>query len=67
MNRTEMMQSSAQSELGRNAENFMEKLESFQQRYPESWETLNKEVYQKCDLNIADLSNLLLVLVETLC
>ena len=62
--RSEMMESSAQSELRRYAENFLEKLTNFQQMYPKQWQEINQNLYAEADLNIADLINLLQVFSE---
>ncbi|MBW4450050.1 MAG: hypothetical protein KME38_25260 [Spirirestis rafaelensis WJT71-NPBG6] len=64
MNRNELMQSSATSELGRHAENFLEKITAFQQNYPEKWQGINDKLYQQADMNAEDLMNLLQVFSE---
>lgn len=62
--RDEMMQSSAESEIGRHAETLFQKLEQFQKNYPEKWSTVSDEIYHQCDMNSDDLLILLRAISE---
>ena len=59
-----MMCSSAQSELQRHVESFLEKITAFQQAHPEKWQEISELLYQQIDMNAIDLMNLLALFSE---
>lgn len=59
LTRAEIMLQSAQSELSTDTQNLLEKLATFENRYPKIWVNISETVYSKTDLNLSDLINLL--------
>lgn len=64
LTRDEMMLNNAKSELSSNAENFLEKLATFEIRYPKIWANISESLYAQTDMNLGDLINTLQIFSE---
>jgi hypothetical protein len=64
LTRTEIMLQTAQAELAADAENLLEKFATFENSYPQIWESINQILYAQTDMNLADLINLLQIFSE---
>ncbi|MBW4607210.1 MAG: hypothetical protein KME22_08290 [Hassallia sp. WJT32-NPBG1] len=66
MNQSEVLLQTAQAELSEDVQKLLEKLASFEVRYPNIWKNLNETVYSKADMNVDDAVNILQALTEIL-
>lgn len=64
LSQSEMMILEAQTELGKDAENLLEKFATFEKRFPDAYEDLRENIQEEVDFDLDDLTNLLQIFSE---